>query len=405
MLLEQILKMRTSPIEFHGISAPDESIANEGRLYFDKAASQFKVSENNGAYTGVIAAAPIFGDGSDGAVEFDGTTVILGLTPSSSIYTLTRDIYLSGGSSIASGVTIKTAGFRIFCTGALTVDGTIQNNGNVGGDGGDAVADAAGAAGTVASTLSAGSCPAPVASVAGVAGGAGGTGVGPNGTAGVNGTATTASIGAVSGVTPAASGAGGDSGATAGGSAGAAGTDGTVTALAATVTGYRSYPFGFFFTSISNAGSIAIIKGNGTPASPGAAGAGAGDATNKGGGGGGSGANGGNGGYLALAIFDLAGSGVIRTLGGDGGAGGAGGDGVAGNAGGGGGGAGGCGGTGGFLFLITRKLGDWSGTLSVAGGSGGDLGVGGAGQGTGDDGSAGESGVDGADGVLISLAA
>jgi len=35
----------------------------------------------------------MFGDGSDGAVTFDGTTTVLGLVPSSMIYTLNRSIF------------------------------------------------------------------------------------------------------------------------------------------------------------------------------------------------------------------------------------------------------------------------------------------------------------------------
>jgi hypothetical protein len=71
----------------------------------------------------------IYGDGSDGSVRFDGTTTILGMAPSSSVYTLTRDITCSG-ITVSSGVTIKTANYRIFCTGTLTDSGAIQANGN-----------------------------------------------------------------------------------------------------------------------------------------------------------------------------------------------------------------------------------------------------------------------------------
>lgn len=80
--------------------------------------------------------------GHDGAVTFDGSTTILGLVPSASVYTLTRDIFVSS-MTVDSGVTIKTNNFRIFCTGTLTNNGTIANNGNSGSGAG------AGAATTV----------------------------------------------------------------------------------------------------------------------------------------------------------------------------------------------------------------------------------------------------------------
>ncbi len=71
-----------------------------------------------------------YGDGSDSTQTFDGTTAILGMTPSSNIYTLVRDLYLQTSSLTGSAV-LKTNGFRVFCTGTLTVgaSATIQANG------------------------------------------------------------------------------------------------------------------------------------------------------------------------------------------------------------------------------------------------------------------------------------
>jgi hypothetical protein len=51
----------------------------------------------------------IYGDGADGYPVFDGTTTVLGLAPSSSIYTLTRDLQCAG-ITVNTGVTIQTAG-------------------------------------------------------------------------------------------------------------------------------------------------------------------------------------------------------------------------------------------------------------------------------------------------------
>jgi hypothetical protein len=73
----------------------------------------------------------IFGDGSDGALTFNGSSTILGMVPSSNTYTMTRDIY---GTTITvnSGVKIITAGWRIFASVSLNNAGTIHNNGGAG---------------------------------------------------------------------------------------------------------------------------------------------------------------------------------------------------------------------------------------------------------------------------------
>ena len=73
-----------------------------------------------------------YGDASDSAIYFDGTTPYNSLaTLVSSTYTLTRDIY-PYSIDIYTGVTVKTNGFRIFCQDTLTISGTgvLQNNGN-----------------------------------------------------------------------------------------------------------------------------------------------------------------------------------------------------------------------------------------------------------------------------------
>jgi hypothetical protein len=74
----------------------------------------------------------IFGDGSDGVIDFDGSTTRLGLVPSSGVYTLTRDIYLAGGSQISGTAVVRTSNFRVFCSGTFTVGATatLHNNGN-----------------------------------------------------------------------------------------------------------------------------------------------------------------------------------------------------------------------------------------------------------------------------------
>lgn len=133
----------------------------------------------------------MFGDGTDGIVNFDGSTV-LGLTPSGGIYTLNRPIFCSD-MTVASGKVVNTAGYKIFCSRTLTNNGVIQNVGNpassggatgAAGSGGTAVAtadvggDVAGGAGGAGGTTtgSPGNAPAGLYNAAGGAGGAGGTG-------------------------------------------------------------------------------------------------------------------------------------------------------------------------------------------------------------------------------------
>jgi hypothetical protein len=62
----------------------------------------------------------VYGTGDDGSVVFDGTTTILGLAPSSSVYSLTRDIYCYN-MSVGDSVRIQPNGYRIFVQNLLTL--------------------------------------------------------------------------------------------------------------------------------------------------------------------------------------------------------------------------------------------------------------------------------------------
>ncbi|MFO0824982.1 MAG: hypothetical protein U0792_17985 [Gemmataceae bacterium] len=104
-----------------------------------------------GAMSGISGGGGVFGDGSDGSLTYDGSTTILGMAPVANVYTLTRDIWAST-ITVNNGVTIKPAGFRIFCSGTLTNNGTIQNDGGNGGSGTSTLAGAAGTAGAANET-------------------------------------------------------------------------------------------------------------------------------------------------------------------------------------------------------------------------------------------------------------
>lgn len=73
------------------------------------------------------AADPIYGTGADGNVDFDGTSTVLGLTPSSSVYSLTGDIYCNN-ITVRSGVRVAPNGYRIFAKNILTM----ENNATIG---------------------------------------------------------------------------------------------------------------------------------------------------------------------------------------------------------------------------------------------------------------------------------
>lgn len=236
----------------------------------------------------------VYGDGSDGAQTFDGTTTILGIVPSpnsavNGVYTLTRDIYLTS-STLNSGISIVTAGYRVFCQGTFTNNGTILWNGGAGAAGGSAGGSVSG--GSITNQSSG-------------AGGAGGATTGSPGT---------------SESTRAMGGAGGVGGT---GTSGAGGSGGTVSAPS-TGSGSlpRFAPLAVLGVTYSNAATYATLGLSG------GGGGGGGDGTAGAGGGAG-------GGVVILLVKTFAGTGAIQARGG------AGGTPAAGNRGGGGGGGGG----------------------------------------------------------------
>lgn len=270
-----------------------------------------------------------FGDGSDGAIIFDGTTTVLGLVPASGVYTMNRDIFATNLSVSGSTTILFTANFRIFCTGVLA---TILG-GKISNDGPAAAGQVAGTA-TTSGSLFGGS--------SGGIGGAGGSGAGANGTS----------------LTNALGGAGGNASGT---------TGGTVTAPSATLGSPRA-----FSTSTSgylvgnNAGSAAVVALRG--------------GTGGGGGAGGTGTGGGGGagaGVMVIAayVLSLSSAGDIHCAGGHGGISPAGN-----NANGGGGGGGGLlilvyGSKNGLVFSATINCNfGVGGTGGVSGGGGGSVG-------------------------------
>jgi len=269
----------------------------------------------------------IYGDGSDGSVAIGGNT------------TLVRTMYYDNLSIGGAGI-LNTGGFKIFVRNALTVNGSINRNGNVGSN---TVLSTGGAAGAALASADLGG--------------------GGKGSAGANGaTAVGAIAAAVVATTPSLiSGTGGGGGA--GGAASAGSPAGGATG-AGTANIFR--PIRDLKTDL-NLGIVVALGGSG-----GRGGSSGGGAGGNGGGGGG-GASGG----AVVAIFakniNIAVTGSIRSLGGNGGNASAG---IGNNAGGGGGGGGGCGGAVYMVFDTLTNL----GSISAAGGTGG---TGGLGLGTG----------------------
>lgn len=348
---------------------------------------------NQGIYT--------FGDGSDGAVTFDGTTDYNSFsTHSGANYYLTRDVFASS-ITISNNVFVYTQNYRIFCQDTFTLVG----GGQLLNDGADASGSTGGAA------TAAGYFPANIAGVNGGAGGpgfhnGGSGGAGNNGSAGTNGSNVANSIGNNIGtVAGARGGDGGAANAFAGGTRGAASTGGTRTARNIAPVLLFHFTTMFDINADSTLSKYRGAAGNGSGSGGGGGAAASFQETGgNGGNGGGSGAAGGII-YIAARHLIINASSNIFARGGKGGDGanGAAGSSIgSGQVGGGGGGGGGAGGQGGVVFLIYNTVVN-SGTITITGGAGGAAGTGHAGLNGGGTGADGSSGGIGSDGITIQI--
>lgn len=278
-----------------------------------------------------------YGDGSDGAINFDGSsTITLGnggttIVPSGSAYTLPRDIFPSTV-VIGSGVTVNGAGFWIFASVSANGPGTYQANGGNGGNG-----TTSGGAGGAAAYLSARCNSSGIAGGAGSTTTAGGAGVSNNSAPNPSPTGGGGATSGASGTKSNAGGAGGNGG------TGTGNTGGGNNPLGANAGGYK------YFEALVNcrgaSGTAVALSG--------CSGAGGGGATSVGGGGGG-----GGGGNVGLMAPQVLGAITVQANGGNGG------NGAAGNSGGGGGGGGG-------YAILDCITGCASVTLQALGGNGG----------------------------------
>ena len=323
-----------------------------------------------------------FGDGSDGDATCDGSTAVTGMTRSGSTYTTTRDVYFQN-LTINLGKTLKPNGYRIFVQDTLTVNGTIERNGNSGTNGTSNTGQVAGSTGGLA-----GGALADGYLKGSLVGQIGQTGGDQNqaGTNGMNGNNTTNSLG----LNGSGGGKGGDSGSgfRAGGTASSGGT--------ITASNVKLIANWHLSTLLDISSTGASVKFDNSASTGGGAGGGGGSS-----GGGGGGGSGSAGGIIAIYVKKI----IINSTGSitaNGGAGGNGGDGCSSStplnicSGGGGGGGGG---NGGLIILVYNSLTN-GGSITATAGAKGNKGLGGVGTGGATSGQNGDGGTIGSAGVI-----
>ena len=74
----------------------------------------------------------VYGTGADGDATLDGTTTVLSMAPSASVYTMTRDMYFND-LTINTSCRLQPNGYRIFVKGTLKFMGTNSTIGYVAG--------------------------------------------------------------------------------------------------------------------------------------------------------------------------------------------------------------------------------------------------------------------------------
>lgn len=66
------------------------------------------------------SADPIYGTGADGNATLNGSSAVLGMTPSGNVYSMTRDMYFQD-LTLNSGVRLAPNGYRVFVKGTLSL--------------------------------------------------------------------------------------------------------------------------------------------------------------------------------------------------------------------------------------------------------------------------------------------
>ena len=342
-----------------------------------------------GSFSGIDV---FFGDGFDGAFVLDGTNTYASvMSKSGSTYTLLRSIFATTF-QVDSGVTLNTAGYGVWASTSMTVDGTV---GSVGNNAANPIAPVAtyGSAGAGGQTLSSSSfrdailIPQPATSTASI----GTLNVGGNGGIGCTGSTGWGLAGqsvAVNHFLLGGIGGAGGRGYTAVGTLGPAST-------VTYASGFKFVPYSMFNAGFSNhIGARSYISDTtGMAAFVGCPGSGGGAGVNLGGSWGGVGGSGGSSPFgvkILAKTLTIGSSGVIRSNGGNGSAGtaGTGGNWIAG--------AGGGGAGGGIVHLTYATISYTpANNIQALGGTGGAGGGLGAGAGSATAANAGANGSDG----------
>ncbi|MEO8701411.1 MAG: hypothetical protein ABI867_15300 [Kofleriaceae bacterium] len=311
---------------------------------YDATSSKWRVIAAGGTPSTIASGdgAAWYGTGVDGNLVFDGSSTVTGfsglsLTPTSGVYTLTRDIS-ANSMSVSSGAAVKCNGFRLFVLNKLACDGQIHGNGNSGSAATSTLGGVAGVGGSASILFQ------------GVSGGnGGGPDAGSGGTPSAGSAATgTTHFGATAGIVNA--GASGVSLQGGGGGTNNIGSTGGTVGPLPVPSGVSADHFWTLTQAIQGRNGVGTVLGGGS-----------GGGGGRGGGLGGAGGGGGGGASAAtivVAARRIVGSGSIQARGGDGGSG---------FLNGGGGGAG----AGGVMVIVTDSAFPLGVALDVSGGTGG----------------------------------
>lgn len=134
----------SGPILFSGTGSPNGVVtAAVGCLYVDTSTGTYYAKTSGAGNTGWVALASgntggqagSIGNGSDGAVHFDGVATVLGIAPTTvsgipgaAVYRMVRDIFPTS-LIVDSGVVLWAQNYRVFVRGTATINGALHNNG------------------------------------------------------------------------------------------------------------------------------------------------------------------------------------------------------------------------------------------------------------------------------------
>jgi hypothetical protein len=90
-----------------------------GKSYFDSSSSL--EDETLAFLNNLDVANALFGSAADGSATLDGSSSVLGMSPSSNVYSMNRDLFFHN-LTINSGIHLKTSGYRLFVRNTLILN-------------------------------------------------------------------------------------------------------------------------------------------------------------------------------------------------------------------------------------------------------------------------------------------